>query len=281
MYYVSAIESQRPLEIIAMESEVLSNMAKTLTDFFPDVLTNVKAGFSKLDNLKDFSGWSLSVFKSKEDKITDKLLEVPYTDLVNMKLRVPEGMIGNFLGYTLVLKELAVYNEAIEKFLNSYYLDLSAMITNKNHKISLHDKTRQYKEQKTSRDKFNTTVFSFFLKGSNDFETAYKNCFKNNTEVSEVFKNCNTLQDQLKQYDLNRVKGLVKKIISTQEILIKDLKENKNTAISPEVAKNISEGSYECGYQVEFLAINYYRTQSFLNAVEEDIERLSERLKRY
>lgn len=281
MHYETAIESQRPLEIIAMESEVLSNMAKTLTNFFPDISSNVQAGFAKLDNLKGFSGWSLNIFKSKEDKIKDKAASVPYTDLINMKMRVPEGMRGNFLAYSQCLAEAFAYNATIEKLLNDYYFSLSAMITNKNHKISLQDHTRKYKESKAQREALNQKIYAFFVKGSNDFETAYKFCFANNNELGSVFNNCNELQDKLKQYNLANVKGMVKKIVDVQDILIKDLKSSNIATISPEVAKNISEGSYECGYQVELLAVNYYRTQSFLNAVEENIDRLQERLSRY
>ena len=272
MIYESVITNDYARQAVALEANFISNAVASVRDFFPKMLTSINRGFAKLDDVKLFvpsanDGTKIS-FTRNEKKILELLPSVPYDELAVLRLAVPEGFQGNYNTYFSVLAQSFAYHQSIAlPAIEKYYIELASIITNRNAKLSLKDRTDQTKSLTSSREKLNDDLSSFFLTRSTQAEQPFGKLFTNEHEVKQLFRQRYELQDLLKNTKLNLVTGHVENIKSSLDVLIKMAEEGKIEELSPAQLRNLTEGAYEVASQVEFFAINYFRTITAVNTI--------------
>lgn len=273
MHYETVIKDTYAQESIALETEFIANAVKTVKSFFPKLAVAIEPAFTLVTKLKEYVPTSedTNIFKftSGEDKILKELATTDYEDMTKLKLWVPEGFRGNMLSYFKDLNLALDYNQDVSlPALQEFYVLIADIITNKEAKKANKDLSNQTKGYSKSRIEYNKILSSYFAPGSTQAEQEYRTLFKTNKELYECYLERHKLLKKLSQISIKAYTEQVEKIKSSMQILI-DLADNGTiTELSPVQAKNVSEGAYEMGYQVEFFSVNYFRSMSLANSLQ-------------
>ena len=271
MQYVSAVNQSTGSRQLALEADVLGNMVQSIAKFFPSVFKDFNEGASKY--LSNISAWSfdsakLQGFAKRELPYIKELSEVPFEEMENFKVPVPEGFKGALVPYsTLLIEDKDYFYETFVPALENFYVILSSVATNKDARMSLRDDVQAYKklaDMRTARDKAQQKFFG----STHDVAIKFPIAFQSNNDVSVYLTKLN----ELATHDHSQLIKLVKdKIISIGSVItaLVDMAESgtiKN--MTPEVVKSLHAGTYEMASQIEFFAIYIYRCSTLLSTRE-------------
>lgn len=281
MYYTSHMDTVRTRQAIAMEAEVLSNMVKSIAKYFPSLFEGFSAISTQLSNLVGFTTKPAEQkeLDRRQQALVDAIMPLDYSFLTGTTIPVPEGFVGRPADYARDLQDVLMYYKEISlEATKDFYVTIAAVLTNKDQKISLHDETRKFKALERQREDRNKELMKHFQRSSTMAGQKYGKLFGAHVELAQYFKEVNRLRDALPGYDLDEIRELTHRVVDTLEALINQVESGGDMRITPEVAKNLSDGAYEIAKQIEFFAINYYRAQVLINVTDSVVERLERRL---
>lgn len=272
MYHECTTDDDALRRVIALESARLADSTEAISNFFPAMMKKLYNSFTSPKTIPNFvPSIKNKIFglNSDERAIIAKLASIPYDDLINFKVPVPEGFSGNYTAYLMqCMENIDYYNLTTKNALEDYYIFVADLVTNKDAKKSLKDLQSKNNALKKSRQEIGETTNKFFIKGSNVAALAYGTAFSDNSEVEKLFRARVDLTSKIKSIDLHSVSDQVEKITQTLDTLTEQATAGNYEAFSPVQMKNISEGAYEMAAQVEFTSINYYRASVVLKTVE-------------
>lgn len=284
MIYQSAVTDSLALRTISLEANYISNAVQAIASHFPSLLAATSKGFDRLKSIVKFKAEpgdaNALVLSNNEKKIQELLSVVSYSELTRLRLAVPEGFIGNYTNYFLDLQKLFDYhdNVCLPAF-DEFYITVASIVTNKDAKMSLKDKSSLYKALAKNREETNASITNHFLHRSTQSEQEYQKLFTDNNDVMESFRQRHRLVARLEGVKIETMTDYVNKINDVLELMIKMAKEGSIENFSPVQMKNITLGAYEMAYQAEFFAINYYRAQNAIVAASQLQDKLLTRLK--
>lgn len=271
MQYVSAIQQSTGSRQLALEAEVLGNMAQSIAKFFPSVFKDFNEGASKY--LSNLTAWTFDTFKlqgftKRESSYLDELVKVPFAEMENFKVPVPEGFKGNLNAYTaLLIEDKAYFYDTFVPALENFYVILSSVVTNKDARLSLRDDVQAYKklaQMRTARDKAEQKFFT----NSNEAQIKFPIAFENAGEVGSYYTKLNELSTHDHSQLLKMVKDKIVSIGSVVNALVEMTESGAIKNVTPEVVKSLHAGTYEMASQIEFFAIYLYRCNSLLSTRE-------------
>lgn len=257
-------------EAIALESTLLANMADSIKSYFPGFVEAIKPAFDGLSNIT--MPKIANLFKGKT--LEQKLLAADPENVKYLKVSVPEGFQGNYGDYISLLLSAFDYFDEVEKSIDDYYVLLSWILTNKEAKKSLKDETNEYKKLEKSRTTMNDAFSDHFKSRSNEALSTFGKHFKNPKDYIDAVEQAAVLDKRLKAFNIERIKGKVKRIVDTMGVLIEQSNKGNIAYMTPEVAKNIAYGGKEMAYQIEFLSVNIFRAIGTLTALDDTAERV-------
>lgn len=160
------------LRRVSLESAILQNAVKLLTDVLPDFITNLSG---KKESLSNISEARVNVLKRLE--VTDKQLALinqitskGYLNYADKVVLVPEDFKGNLKQYVeLIQQELLINYAILNGLLDEFTLIVSSFITNEFTKVSL----KEYNE-------LNFKAKNFL----DEYRTVRKSSLKNTLQVS-------------------------------------------------------------------------------------------------
>ena len=283
MIYNTAINNDYALRAVALEANFVANAVQSVIDFFPSMTSSIEKGFNRLIGVKQFVDTGRNGefnLDSKEKNIRDKLTEFPYSDLMKLRLPAPEGFLGNYPSYFESLLESFHYHRKVcLPALEDYYELVANVVTNKNARVSLKDNDRKYKDLTQNRTQLNLSIAKFYISSSSQNEVEYRKLFANNDEVIKTFKLRHQLMAELKNTNVQEVKELVNQINDALNTLIEIAKNGDMEQLSTAQLKNLTAGAYEIASQVEFFAVNYYRSEVAINTFSFAQDKLLARMK--
>lgn len=272
MQYDSAIQQSTGSRQLALEAEVLGNMVQSIAKFFPSVFKDFNEGASKY--LSNITAWSfdsvkLQNFSRRENTLLDQLNSVPFEEMENFKVPVPEGFKGNLVSYSsLLIEDKDYFYDTFIPALENFYVILSSVATNKDARLSLRNDTQAYKklaEMRIARDKAQQ---KFFTSNGHDVQIKFPVAFESKDQVAVYYSRLN----ELSTHDHSDILRLVKdKIVAIGAVISSLVSQTENGTIknvTPEVVKSLQAGTYEMASQIEFFAIYMYRCMSLISTRE-------------
>lgn len=283
MIYETVVVRGHAYRAVSLESSVVANGVQAVINFFPSVFKSINAGFSTVKEIKLFKAAAGDAdtlkLSKKEQSIVDALVSVPYDDLIKLRVPVPEGFVGSYVNYLIDVQQLFDYHQNVcLPALESFYIEVASVITNKGAKISQKSIIDSYKSLIKSREENNKKITDYFVIRSTQSEQDYGKIFHNNEEVGEMFKERHKLVKTLEAVNVKQVTDYVNKINDALVTLIKIAEDKSMSNLSAVQLQNITEGAYECAAQVEFFAVNYYRAQTLINTITHLQDKLLRRL---
>lgn len=261
-----SLESQ--LQLLALEANSITN----LIDVFKNIIPNLASRISEAKNTfivnNSESDYSKNV-QASYSKVESKLKHVQFTNVGNTLISVPEGFKGNFINYLKLLNKLspALYSET-NVILGEYNFVLSSFITNKEDKISLKDHTNLFQRAKLRREYFVKEITGFFPTDSSQSKTYLKNTIERFADIDAVVIESKRLDKVHNSQNIKAISESIQKTVQLLDIIIKNVESKGITNVSGNSAKNISEGAYEIGKLVEFIAVFRFKTDTILKSIE-------------
>jgi hypothetical protein len=262
-----SLESQ--LERLSLEADVLANVI----DSFKNVIPNLTAKISEVYGVltaTDNSSEALKELKTKQLSLKTKIKYVNYLNINSTLVVVPEGFHGDMLSYINLLNKLApkIFVDA-NNVLGEYNFILSAFVTNKDNKISLKDHTALFTKVAKERESMNKEISHFFKPNSNISRVRMKDILHRLTDVDTIVDNISKLENDRNKHNVKDVAASVKRAVEMLDIVIKDVDSKGVSNISGNAAMNISQGAYEIGKLVEFIAAFRFRTEQAVASVSD------------
>lgn len=256
------------LESVAIEADVLANLTSTVKKFFPSLVEELAPAMTALNGLVDFKKTTTELSKL-DNKIVSEAKALHFDELAPVILPVPEGFTGIVSDYQdTILAALEYVKKTSIEAVNDFYVELAAVVSNKNMKIGLRDTTAGTKELTKSRELEIEAVSAFFNKASNVSTQTYKTAVGQHANLPEIFKKEAQIKDKLEGVKPQELNKRVKDISHVMDTLIKHVEQGHVEQLSPEVVRNLAEGMYEIANQVEFVAVTYYRAMALLTSIE-------------
>lgn len=261
-----SLESQ--MARLALEANAISNVIDTFKNIVPSLTSKVAEIYNSL--IKEQGDLTPEVFKARAafKNLRAKLPYAKFTNLEKTLVSVPEGFKGNLLDYVNVLIHLSpsVFQEA-NKILGEYNFTLSAFITNKETKTSLQDHTRLYKDVAEKRETMTAAFHPFFPKNSHLSKGYLGEVISRFADLDPLIAQTEKLNTAHKNQNIKDITSSVKKSVDMLNLIIADSQSNGISTVSGNAAMNISEGAYEIGKYVEFIAIYRYRVEQAVATV--------------
>lgn len=268
-----SLESQ--MQRLALEAGVLDNVIDTFRNVIPNLankINNVKDTFTTDDDTTA----ELRIIKTNYGALKPKLQHASYVNYNKTLVSVPEGFKGDLLEYVISLTEMAneIFQEA-NKTLGEYNFALSSFITNKESKISLKDHTDLFHGIQRRRVAL-TGRISVYFPDNNVLSKAYlKDTLKRFADLEVLVKAADSLNNDRKKQNLKELTQLVAKSTDLLDIIVKNTETEGTSQVSGNAAMNISQGAYELGKFVEFVAVYRFRVVQAISSVKALVEQLN------
>jgi hypothetical protein len=263
------------LRRIALESNIVSNAVALMKDVLPDFISNLtgKNEIVKLAASRDVM--NIHALSDKDIMSIFNTVKKDYLNYADKAIVVPENFSGNYLAYVQLMKEALSENSVLlNKILDDYYLILSSFLTNKFARVSMREHDELLNRAKNFMED-RVAVRADYFKGRNDQILVPMNKVVNNsTELENLLVEFNSLLNVLKNIDIKQIERRVDKIVSLLNIIYDEIRNNKTDKISGNMAKTISEGSYNVAKSVEAFVTLHYDSIKLVNAIRETIKRI-------
>lgn len=264
--HVASMEST--MRVIALESSVLSNVASTIKNFFPDLVHNFRNSFASSSNI-DNSEVNLTQYSKLEKELIEYLKKHNYISIMDTMVTVPEGFNAELLAaVTVIDNAVDLITQLVNKDVANFRVYVSTFITNKDTKISLNELTATYNHSKANIKLINDSFAGLYKTNSFDTKKPLKELVSRNTDIERVFHQLAGTKKKLSQIDIPAIKAQMEDIASLLDTVIKMVKENKVESVSPEAINNLAEGTQTMALIAETISATYFRSLGIVTAIE-------------
>ena len=270
--------SNRQIELshLALRQEgVMSDFVSHFNNTIQGVFTGITNSLSGLIN-DSYDATNRTVSKSQAtladyEKKEHKLNFVLHADTL---MPVPDGFKANWFEYVTAVegnRELVIKPAlaALEEF-NTY---LASFLGDKNSKISLQDKGREYKQLQKIREDQEKNFQSFFNSGSQQ-RAKLSDIFEVKAQIGQAAQVAIKNWKVTGQIGLRDIHERCNEIARKMERVIAMMQKTDDVAVSKQALLNLSEGGYEVARQIEHLALYVARAEIAMVVSGNQIDRL-------
>lgn len=257
--------TQASVDSMAMESLslALTNAVPAIVNGFTAIINSIKPETVGIETKLDTKS------------IVGKINDYPYVNLSQLPLPVPEGMNVKYHRYLEALDAAVTRTERLQSTIDNFIQYTSDILTNSTSRLKTDFNQKGYQQIESEREALYAGLGACFLKGANHAALKYNKVVDRNREWAGIYSKATDLAVRINSIDR-------KKLLKTSNHLKELLNKVKQTAerggfdvSSPEVIKNLSEGSYQVASELEFYAVCYYRLQVLAAVLKQDSEVLA------
>lgn len=260
----------------ALEVGVVDNVQSALVSVFPDFI----------QPFKDFSARfttdaPVTALTSKQNKFLGEVQKRNFADIEAVGAYVPEGMKTTYLEYIAALKP-AVNHAAgvLSTVLGSYMAFLSQVITNEDVRATTKSFDKDFKEWEKIRIEANDAMGACFAHGSTRSSVSIGQVVDRNSDWQHVFHDGHALFVTMNGVDRAKLKKKVKECEDLLDIVMRKLRNNEFTNVTPQTANNLAEGAYAAACELEFYAAVFFKTQVLYTCVNQTVDHFDEVFKK-
>lgn len=259
---------------IAVECARLDTQYVVSTEGISELLKNsmggIVNGFKSFINSIKPNGPALNIDDNRDD-IDNSLLKVPYLNVSQIPMMVPEGLNVKYLVYINSLDVAVERSGNVNKLIDDFTREVAAILTNQDMRLDTTSHDAKWREMDSAREAAYATVGACF-NGTNRAKLGYSKLVDRNKDWGDVCARAKILCDKMN--NINRPK-LVKSAKHLYDLLkkVEDLSKHGGfDGMSPEVVRSLAEGSYQIACELEFYAVTYYRVETLSKVLSENFK---------
>lgn len=266
-------------QIVAMESEVLSNFAATINGVVPKLVGAAKDFLGKVRGMAFAPSADTQEQLRNRPAIIQLINKYEYTHLAAMAAYVPEGFNGNLLDYSAFLVRCVNHiNGVHEKVLKPYNQFLSALIADAQSVLSSEDRLAFLVKIQKEREALNEEAAKFFRPGATNTRADIGKVVRRNKEWEEIVMNLNVVNRVLAGMKNEDVMKEVDKTTHLLDALKTSAKSGELNTITPVQLRSLSASTLSVAREVEFYAVTRFRAMVFNTAMDDTFSLLKSAL---
>ena len=187
---------------------------------------------------------------------------------------IPDGFKGNWLVYstTVAANRQALITQALNS-LEDFNTYLASFIGDKDSKIALQDKGREFKHLQKLREDQEKAFQQFFSSG-NQQRAKLSMVFESKSEIAQACDTSIQNWKNVSQVGLQQIHERCNEVARKMERVINMMSKQGDVQVSKQALLNLSEGGYEVARQIEHLAKYIARSEMSMVISGNQIDRL-------
>lgn len=252
-------------------------LPKNLKEIIPAFVENVRTFLRGSEGLNVEASRPFKFRPLKKD-----LSNTPYTDLRDVKIFVPAGMVSTYLEYLAALKQAVEITEGIHtKVLGPFSRWLAIGLANPESFKNVRGNNGLRDFEPHNIDRVLLSLGAVFQKGGSNHQVAFKTAFSRNADVETAMDLANELNERYMKTDRKAVKDKVTEITVMLDTLIERIEEaEENYDLSPVSLDLLSKLSFTLAQEVEFYGTVGYQVTSVMTTLHDTLDKLQETFKK-
>lgn len=263
---------EHSVQALAIEAGMMENVIGIIKKYLPGLST----GFNNIVQQFNSDANGNTVVLNKDQKKALQTLEsVEYLTFEKIPVYVHEGYHGRLLEFVPVLHAIVDHMYFVQKLTDEYKGFLAAIITNKDSRISLQTHRALYKSSNDGIERIEKMITPFYKKGSNEVKLGFTQAFANKSEATKYLQEMAILSDKLKGLPIAIINSNSKQCAEYLNTFIERVGDGTFDDVSNEVIKDLGVGAQSIAQELEFVGINRYRLEAFINTGNELVNTLN------
>lgn len=239
-------------------------------DFYMKARFSIENTFDKLMSVSPIELRPYGVFQRFVNSM-------PYSDTMQYRAEVPEGLRVTYLDYLEVLipaQQRA--NKIIVDVIDPFTKFVGKMISDEIYRNQVGHEIKEFKKlepeyQKTIKDFGNCF-------GKNDYHSsaAFGEVVKRSNDWRVVFENTFELRDYYKEFPHKEITSKLNRLYEMLDALIDQVKLDHYASVEKNVTQLLSTGMYHIAKEIELAALTTFRTKTFITAINTTIMNIEE-----
>lgn len=263
-------EAKRSMEL-SVECARLDTMTvgmEGMSDILNKTITSINNAFKSFIN--SILNKSPLVSGFSKDDISKSLANVQYVNISNLKLDVPGGLCVKYNVYLNSLYPAINRLENIQKLMDEFTAEVGSVLTNKDKQNSTMSNDAKWKSLESEREAAYATIAACFDGQVGRTKLPYSKLVDRNKDWEEIALKSTDIYSKLTKVDRPKLLKSSKHLFELLKKVEKMSKVGGFDGVTPEVVRNISEGSYQIASELEFYAVVYYRVETLQHALEDN-----------
>jgi hypothetical protein len=257
-------------EIVAlsMEGNFFTNAIKRFVGFLKSGLLSLSDTFAKFFSYNDTDIAGVDLLIKNRKKIQRKILSTNPYRLNNKLIPIPTGLETRLIDLGNSLEKVGVkMYPTINSYLMDFNTQLAAVISNQDARSSFKDSTRHFKTGKDELKFYRKAISENFNPNSNVDVRPFHSAVGNLDSVDELIDSAIKLKEIYNVKELNKLKDHLNSANDKLSLLVKLIKEERLTEVSPATIKNISVATGVMAEMVEVAGIITYTYMSYVGSI--------------
>lgn len=265
--YPSTLSLESRIDRLSFESSYLGNAIGLFNNMASDLVGNLKSKFASAELDKEIEPHFREIASLFKD-VSKSGKDMDFLTLSKVLVDVPEGYTGNFMGLCNRLNTLGpTLHSQAPQLLQEYNLILSAFLTNEQDKISLNDHTPYFNKVDKMVKESAKELNKDFDAGRTTSKARLSTVISRYSEIEPLDKETTKLLRIHREATYKKVREQVNQSVDLLDLIIKGIKSEEITNISPAAALNISKGANIVANYVELIGIYRYRLEQYNTAL--------------
>lgn len=219
-------------------------------------------------------------FSSDRDILLKALRNLDFVAYEDTLITVPEGFQGKLIPFLEVLIGQAdIVGKESARLLSTYETELSVFLSNESARTAIRSHSEVYKKIRAQREAYQKATQAFF-KAKNPTQTRRRlnEVIDRTADLEKITQLEQKLRRLRDGFDYRSIQTQTTRCVDMLKLISERINRGDIDDVSPEVAKSLSEGAYEVGRYVEYVAIYAYHTESALACIRNICQILTELL---
>lgn len=258
---------------IALESVSLESFAETVKRLVPSIASSVSTFTSGLRVvLQSSRGASTAYYDEREfDRAVGVLAGHKFTNLIDLRMYVPEGFKGNIAAYAALLNRAHEHaDRVIGDVLNPYNVFVSKLVTNPNAARDTRLHLADLNKIKTAREFLQAQLASFFPAGSTVASIKLGDGLDNQGNIKELAGHLKAISEVFDPKKTETVNKSVKDCSELLDALGEAAHNDGLRDISAQTLRTLGDATLEVAREIEFFSVINYQVNALLATMGEN-----------
>ena len=262
---------------VSTEDFSIKSLISNFANYLPDFSSKLRMVSYDFTNKLESLGVISRALSDKKGTVKVAVNVKPYAVFSKVIVPTPENFKGSYLEYSSLLEELSkdIYDTEY-KIVNEYQVMLSVFISNKDSKLSMFLKEKDFFDNvKKYRENATTKISHFFPVVNGNSISTVKNVINNNSEIVSLVDIISNISEAHSKFN---VKNLVEKSRQCAElidIIIDNINSGKYESVSPDAIQALAYGAYEVAKYIEFVSLFFYKVSVMINMTNILVDKLT------
>lgn len=267
---------------LALESVSLESFTDTVRKIIPSISSAIRSFTSGFRyTLSDDNGLTTTVWNQRDwDSLVKTLDGHKFTNLMDLRLYVPEGFKGNLASYAeTLLRAQEHVNKVIGDVVTPYNVFLSKLVTNPNAAKDTRLQLTALNQIKATREALRAQLAEYFTPGSTVAYCKVGDAVANNADWKMLGESLKSIHAD---FDIKRpaqVKEAVDDCSELLDALSNSAAENGLRDISSQTLRTLGDATLEVAREIEFFSVINYQVNTLLSVMGQNTVFLKKALK--